>query len=163
MEGRQCPISCRLDLSDGMLHRLQLVGRGQGQHRCLNSRITAHRGLLFLKTFSSVPFFCHILFQQDHTGLLLQHPARLLILYRQGRYQEAEDVFVRVNKAMPTAEHIAHFADNALAMGKTEMARAAYQRALEAGAGPVLSQTIQKRMLALDLNGGVNAAPSAAQ
>jgi len=85
-----------------------------------------------------------------------------LILYRQGRYQEAEDVFVRVNKAMPTAEHIAHFADNALAMGKTEMARAAYQRALQAGAGPVLSQTIQKRMLALDLNGGV-AAPSPAQ
>ncbi len=77
-----------------------------------------------------------------------------LILYRQGRYQEAEDVFVRANKAMPTAEHIAHFADNALAMGKTDMARAAYQRALQAGAGPVLSQTIQKRLLALDLNAG---------
>lgn len=77
-----------------------------------------------------------------------------LILYRQGRYQEAEEVFIRANKAMPTAEHIAHFADNALAMGKTDMARAAYQRALQAGAGPVLSQTIQKRLLALDLNGG---------
>ncbi|NIY75770.1 hypothetical protein HED22_08950 [Thalassospira sp. HF15] len=84
-----------------------------------------------------------------------------LILYRQGRYQQAEDVFIRVNKAMPTAEHIAHFADNALAMGKTEMARAAYQRALQAGAGPVLSQTIQKRLLALDLNGGA-AAPAQA-
>ncbi|MHC8491799.1 tetratricopeptide repeat protein [Thalassospira sp. SM2505] len=83
-----------------------------------------------------------------------------LILYRQGRYQEAEEVFIRVNKAMPTAEHIAHFADNALAMGKAEMARAAYQRALQAGAGPVLSQTIQKRLLALDLNGAGNAQPA---
>jgi tetratricopeptide (TPR) repeat protein len=80
-----------------------------------------------------------------------------LILYRQGRYQQAEEVFIQVNKAMPTAEHIAHFADNALAMGKTDMARAAYQRALQAGAGPVLSQTIQKRLLALDLNGGASA------
>lgn len=81
-----------------------------------------------------------------------------LILYRQGRYQQAEEIFIRVNKAMPTAEHIAHFADNALAMGKTEMARAAYQRALQAGASPVLSQTIQKRLLALDLGGGGSAA-----
>lgn len=79
-----------------------------------------------------------------------------LILYRQGRYAEAEDVFIRANKAMPSAEHIAHFADNALAMGKTEMARVAYQRALQAGAGPVLSQTIQKRLLALDLNSSGN-------
>ncbi len=83
-----------------------------------------------------------------------------LILYRQGRYAEAEEVFIRVNKAMPTAEHIAHFADNALAMGKTDMARAAYQRALQAGAGPVLSQTIQKRLLALDLNSGGNIQPA---
>ncbi|MDG4721529.1 MULTISPECIES: hypothetical protein [Thalassospira] len=82
-----------------------------------------------------------------------------LILHQQGRYAEAEEVFIRVNKAMPTAEHIAHFADNALAMGKTDMARAAYQRALQAGASPVLSQTIQKRLLALDLN-GAQAAPA---
>jgi len=86
-----------------------------------------------------------------------------LILYRQGRYQEAEEVFIRVNKAMPTAEHIVHFADNALAMGKTEMARAAYQRALQAGASPVLSQTIQKRLLALDLNSGSNVQAAPAQ
>tara|TARA_R110001583_G_scaffold31776_1_gene108400 strand:- start:138030 stop:138866 length:837 start_codon:yes stop_codon:yes gene_type:complete len=76
-----------------------------------------------------------------------------LVLYKQGKYQEAEDVFVTVNKAMPTAEHIAHFADNALAMGKTDMARAAYQRALAAQPSAVLSQEIQKRLLALDLGG----------
>lgn len=39
-------------------------------------------------------------------------------------------------------------------MGKTEMARAAYQRALGAQPGAVLSQEIQKRLLALDLGGG---------
>jgi len=77
-----------------------------------------------------------------------------LVLYKQGKYQEAEEIFVAVNKAMPTAEHLAHFAENALAMGKTEMARAAYQRALEAQPSAVLSQEIQKRLLALDLGGG---------
>ncbi|MCC9620917.1 hypothetical protein LPB41_04355 [Thalassospira sp. MA62] len=77
-----------------------------------------------------------------------------LILFKQERYAEAEEVFVQVNKAMPTAEHIAHFADNALAMGKTAMARAAYQRAIQAGPNPALSQTIQKRLLALDMQGG---------
>ena len=77
-----------------------------------------------------------------------------LVLYKQGKYQEAEEIFIAVNKAMPTAEHLAHFADNALAMGKTEMARAAYQRALGAQPGAVLSQEIQKRLLALDLGGG---------
>lgn len=82
-----------------------------------------------------------------------------LILFKQGRYAEAEEIFIAVNKAMPTAEHIAHFADNALAMGKTDMARVAYQRALNAGAGAVLSQTIQKRLLALDLSGGAAAVP----
>ena len=79
-----------------------------------------------------------------------------LILYKQERYAEAEEVFIRANKAMPTAEHIAHFADNALAMGKTEMARAAYQRAMQAGPSAVLSQEIQKRLLALDLGGASN-------
>ena len=77
-----------------------------------------------------------------------------LVLYKQGKYQEAEEIFIAVNKAMPTAEHLAHFADNALAMGKTEMARAAYQRALGAQPSAVLSQEIQKRLLALDLGGG---------
>ncbi|PKR56670.1 hypothetical protein [Thalassospira lohafexi] len=86
-----------------------------------------------------------------------------LILYKQERYAEAEDVFVAVNKAMPTAEHLAHFADNALAMGKTDMARAAYQRAMQADPSPVLSQTIQKRLLALDLGGASNGQQAPAQ
>ncbi len=77
-----------------------------------------------------------------------------LVLYKQGKYQEAEEIFVAVKKVMPTAEHLAHFAENALAMGKTEMARAAYQRALEAQPSAVLSQEIQKRLIALDLGGG---------
>ncbi len=80
-----------------------------------------------------------------------------LILYKQGKYQEAEEVFIAVNKVVPTAEHLAHFADNALAMGKTDMARAAYQRALAAQPSAALSQEIQKRLLALDLGG--DAAP----
>lgn len=86
-----------------------------------------------------------------------------LILYKQERYAEAEEVFIAANKAMPTAEHIAHFADNALAMGKTEMARAAYQRAMQAGPSAALSQTIQKRLLALDLGGASNGQQAPAQ
>ncbi len=86
-----------------------------------------------------------------------------LILYKQERYAEAEEVFVAVNKSMPTAEHLAHFADNALAMGKTDMARAAYQRAMQADPSPVLSQTIQKRLLALDLGGASSGQQAPAQ
>lgn len=76
------------------------------------------------------------------------------ILYRKGDFKEAEQVLIKVNRAAPIAEHIAHFADNALAMGKTDMARAAYQRALQANPDPVLSQQIQKRLLTLDMQAG---------
>ncbi|MFH1806540.1 MAG: hypothetical protein ABID63_16795 [Pseudomonadota bacterium] len=74
-----------------------------------------------------------------------------LILFRKGDYAEAEEVFVAVNRVSPSAEHIAHFADNALAMGKTDMARAAFLRALDAGPGPILQQQIQQRLLSIDL------------
>lgn len=79
-----------------------------------------------------------------------------LILYKQGDYAAAEEALIKANKAAPIAEHLAHFADNAVAMGKRDMARVAYQRALNANPDPVLSQRIQKQLLALDM--GVGAA-----
>ncbi|OKH87666.1 M48 family metallopeptidase [Thalassospira sp. TSL5-1] len=78
-----------------------------------------------------------------------------LILYKKGDYAAAEEALIQANKAAPIAEHLAHFADNALAMGKRDMARVAYQRALDANPDPVLSQRIQKQLLAIDMAGGI--------
>ncbi|PKR49702.1 tetratricopeptide repeat protein [Thalassospira marina] len=76
-----------------------------------------------------------------------------LVLYKKGDYAGAEEALIKANKAAPIAEHLAHFADNALAMGKRDMARVAYQRALDANPDPVLSQRIQKQLLAIDMGG----------
>ena len=73
------------------------------------------------------------------------------VLHRMGRHADAEPHLIAAARDAPTAEHIKHFADNAMAQGKLAQARAAYMRALDAGADPRAQTAIRQRLDMLTL------------